>query len=175
MWRSLRRSNFMRRLASIAFAAGFAFFISSLSPAAACRCWVGNANTTDEERISVANEIVSTTRYVVVGRINSTVGPGEDNNADAVNLLVQRPATITVENSISGGASEKIFLPASADIGPTIEAIQLGSCPMFWQEGERNLWLLVSGKDGNPALASSCAHSLVRKWLFPEFWEEESE
>ena len=153
-------------------------FVFSALPAHACRCWTGNSETTDVERLRVAQQAVEQSSLAVIGTI--TAGPfqadlGIQVDGQETVYTSGYPATITVERVLTGSAGDIVRLPGVAGnsiYDGTLESSLLGTCPCTWRDGERSVWLMLSDADGDLVLASSCAHSLVRKWLYPEFSSE---
>lgn len=149
-------------------------FITTTNPAFACRCWVGNAETTDEERLEVARQAIQDSDLAVIGRIKANGQPADDISG----YTYRDAAAITVEEIIKGDAPAEIILEAGAGKGVydgRIFSNLLGTCGMSWRDGERNLWLLLRDDNGRLVLASSCAHSLVREQLYPELGEQGDE
>lgn len=131
-------------------------------PAAACRCWVGNDETTDEERIAAAWEAVTRADIAVVGVIHAS------NRTLDREYTHRDAATIDVEKTLVGITLQRIDIPRGAGVGVYTGAISdnlLGTCEMTWREGQRGVWLLLMDANNQPVLASSCAHEHVRKWL----------
>lgn len=148
----------------------FLLLAMTTSSALACMCWVGNAETTDEERIRVAREVVRETDFVIVGRIksikNNNVKSGSSSSSQDENYKSNYIAVIKVESTLKGEPSDRIVIARRAAQN---DGHALGSCPKFWKENERSLWLVHTGEDGKMILRTGCAHSHVYEWLYPDF------
>jgi hypothetical protein len=163
----------VERVVSIIFLMTIITLVGAAQPAWACRCWVGNSDTTDEDRLRAAKETVSRADIAVIGRIEAIESLAEDRP-----YTHRDGAIIAVEKVLTGKPAAEIVLSKDAGEGVYDGYIShnlMGTCGMSWSDGERNVWLLLLDKNGNYVLASSCAHSLVREWLYPEFVSEPSE
>jgi len=150
-----------------------------IQPAFACRCWVGSDQTTDEERIAVAAKALTSTTYSVIGRIYAVESDKTSDVKDTDSLAFSHnqhtAAVIHVDISLIGDAPKEIHIPAGVGgsiYDGRIESNLLGTCSMYWSNGEKSIWLLLRDDAGNSVLASGCAHSIVRKWLYPQYGEE---
>ena len=167
----------LKRLISIyAISITITLMISGvLQPAWACRCYVGNAQTTDEERIQVARDALSQTHYAVIGTITATSDTSVSPCLENGKFSHRDGAVIVVEEVVHGAAPHEIAISEGAGNGVydgRISSNLLGTCGMTWKNGERNLWLLLQDDSGGVVLASGCAHSFVRNWLYPELKTE---
>ncbi|WP_425407923.1 hypothetical protein [Hyphococcus sp.] len=165
----------MRWFTSVSLFLTVLLIATAQQPAWACRCWVGNSETTDEERLDRARIALNRAHFAVIGQIFPIHSLTQYSDDDLIYSPRRGAAKIIVEKVIVGNPPAEIIIPErpqSGDRDGEGQSWNLGTCGENWEDGERNLWLVLKNASGEFFLESSCAHTLVRRWLYSDFYVE---